>query len=43
MYRDPSPQISYGLAVPDNSQRENQLKKIPPRVQDILKLNLFLV
>ncbi len=40
---DPSPQISYGLAFPDSSQWEHQLKKIPPRIRDILKLNLFLV
>ncbi len=41
--RNPSTLISYGLAVPDSPQWEKQLKKIPPRVRDILKLNLFLV
>jgi hypothetical protein len=41
--RNPSPQIIYGLAVPDSSQWETQLKKIPPHVREILKLNLFLV
>ncbi len=41
--RDPSPQISYGLAVPDSPQWENQLKKIPPHIRCLLNLNLFLV
>jgi hypothetical protein len=40
---EPSPQINYGLAVPDNPQWEAQLKKIPLRIRDILKLNLYLV
>ncbi len=41
--KDSSPQIKYGIAVPDSSQWENQLKKIPRHVREILKLNLFLV
>jgi hypothetical protein len=41
--RDPSPNVGYGLAVPDSHPWERQLKKIPPRVRDILRLELFLV
>lgn len=41
--KDPSPQINYGLAVPDSAQWENQLKKIPPHIRCLLNLNLFLV
>jgi hypothetical protein len=41
--RDPSPKITYGLAVPDTEKWETQLKKIPQRVRDLLKLDLFLV
>ncbi len=41
--RDSSSQISYGLAVPDSPQWENQLKKIPPHIRCLLNLNLFLV
>jgi hypothetical protein len=40
---DSSPTISYGLAVPDSAQWEAQLRKIPQRVRDILKLELLLV
>jgi hypothetical protein len=40
---DPSPQINYGLAFPDSAHWESQLKKIPIRVRDMLKLSLFLV
>lgn len=41
--RNPSPQISYGIAVPDSGQWVNQLKKIPLHVREKLSLNLFLV
>lgn len=40
---DPSPNISYGLAVPDSEQWERQLKKVPSRIRDLLRLNLWLV
>lgn len=40
---DPSPAITYGLAVPDTREWERQLNKIPATVRDILTLELFLV
>ena len=40
---DPSPQITYGLAVPDDAQWEAQLKKIPDRIRTLLALHLLLV
>ena len=41
--KDSSPSIRYGLAVPDSAQWETQFKKIPARVRELLKLDLFLV
>jgi hypothetical protein len=41
--RDPSPQITYALAVPDSEQWERQLKKVPARIRDLLMLQLWLV
>jgi hypothetical protein len=40
---DTSPAIIYGLAVPDRAQWEHQLSKIPRRVREMLRLELFLV
>jgi hypothetical protein len=40
---DPSPTIAYCLAVPDTTRWEAQLSKIPRRVQELLRLSLFLV
>lgn len=40
---DPSPQITYALAVPDSEQWERQLQKVPTRIRDLLKLQLWLV
>jgi hypothetical protein len=40
---DPSPQITYGLAVPDLEQWERQLRKVPARVRELLRLQLWLV
>src|SRR5581483_10772282 len=40
---DPSPQITYGLAVPDSPQWERQLKKVPIRIRELLRLQLWLV
>lgn len=40
---DPSPDISYCLAVPDTPKWEFQLKKIPTRVLAALNLHLLLV
>jgi hypothetical protein len=40
---DPSPEITYGLAVSDTAQWEAQLNKIPQRVRDLLNLDFFLV
>lgn len=37
------PTIQYGLAVPDSPEWERQFKKIPERVRNLLKLNLWLV
>ena len=41
--RDPPPQITYALAVPDTEQWEQQLKKVPARIQKLLLLELWLV
>src|SRR5579885_1786637 len=41
--RDPSPDITYGLAVPDSEKWETQLRKVPARIQELLKLQLLLV
>lgn len=40
---DPSPQITYALAVPDSEQWERHLKKVPARIQKLLLLQLWLV
>jgi hypothetical protein len=40
---DPSVSITYGLAVPGTPEWERQLNKIPARVREILRLELFLV
>jgi hypothetical protein len=40
---DASPEIRYGLAVPDSRQWEYQLEKMPTRVKDLLRLQLILV
>ncbi|MGI8657039.1 MAG: hypothetical protein ACR2LC_17685 [Pyrinomonadaceae bacterium] len=40
---DPSPQITYALAVPDSEQWERHLKKIPARICECLRLQLWLV
>jgi hypothetical protein len=40
---DPSPDISYGLAVPDSDKWELQLRKVPARIKEMLRLHLLLV
>jgi hypothetical protein len=40
---DPSPNITYALAVPDSEHWERQLRKIPARVRELLRLQLWLV
>lgn len=40
---DPSTQITYALAVPDSEQWERQLKKVPNRIRELLRLQLWLV
>lgn len=40
---DPSPEITYGLAVPDSEQWERQLRKVPVRIRELLRLQLWLV
>ena len=40
---DPSPQITYVLAVPDSEQWKRQLIKIPARIRELLRLQLWLV
>jgi len=40
---DPSPQITYALAVPDSEQWKRQLMKIPTRIRELLRLQLWLV
>jgi hypothetical protein len=39
----PSPEITYALAVPDSEIWERQLRKVPSRVKDLLRLRLMLV
>lgn len=41
--REASPTIRYAVAVPDEPGWEKQLKKIPPPVLSLLRLELFLV
>ena len=38
-----SPQITYALAVPDSEQWERKLRKVPPRIRELLRLQLWLV
>jgi hypothetical protein len=40
---DPSTQITYALAVPDSEQWERQLQKVPNRIRELLRLQLWLV
>jgi hypothetical protein len=40
---DPSPEITYALAVRDSLIWERQLRKVPGRVKDLLRLKLLLV
>lgn len=40
---DPSPTITYALAVPDSEQWERQLKKVPNQIRELLRLQLWLV
>jgi hypothetical protein len=40
---DPSPQITYGLAVPDSERWRKQLEKVPGRIRELLRLELWLV
>jgi hypothetical protein len=40
---DPSPNITYALAVPDSEVWDRQLRKVPSRVKDLLRLKLLLV
>ena len=40
---DPSPEITYALAVPDSEPWERQLKKVPSRIKALLLLQLWLV
>lgn len=40
---DPSPQITYALAVPDSEPWERQLRKVPGRIRELLRLQLWLV
>ena len=39
---DPSPQITYALAVPDSEQWARQLNKVPARIRELLRLQLWL-
>ena len=41
--RDPSPEITYVLAVPDDKKWEFQLRKIPVTIRQLLCLQLWLV
>jgi hypothetical protein len=41
--RDPSPQITYALAVPDTESWERQMKKVPGWICEQLRLRLWLV
>lgn len=40
---DPSSHITYGLAVPDSERWERQLIKVPARIRELLRLQLWLV
>jgi hypothetical protein len=40
---DPSPQITYALAVPDSEQWERQLKKVPNQIRELLRIKRWLV
>jgi hypothetical protein len=40
---DSSPEITYALAVPDSEQWERQLRKVPARIRELLRLQLWLV
>jgi hypothetical protein len=40
---DPSPGITYALATPDEEQWEVQLRKVPKRIRELLRLQLWLV
>jgi hypothetical protein len=40
---DPSPQITYGLAFPDSEQWVRQINKVPVRIRELLRLQLWLV
>jgi hypothetical protein len=41
--RDPSLEITYALAVPDDAKWAAQLRKVPNRIQALLNLQLWLV
>jgi hypothetical protein len=41
--RDPSPQITYALAVPDSERWERQMRKVPAWICELLRLRLWLV
>jgi hypothetical protein len=41
--RDPSPKITYALAVPDDPKWEIQLRKVPDGIKRLLRLQLWLV
>ena len=40
---NPAPTIQYGLALPDAPEWERQVRKVPGRVLELLKLNVWLV
>jgi hypothetical protein len=40
---DGSSEITYALAVPDSEQWERQLRKVPARIRELLRLQLWLV
>jgi len=40
---DPSPDITYALAVPDAEKWAVQLRKVPCRIRELLRLQLWLV
>jgi hypothetical protein len=41
--RDPSPTITYALAVPDADKWAAQFRKVPSRIRELLRLQLWLV
>jgi hypothetical protein len=41
--RDPSPEVSYALAMPDADKWAMQLRKVPSRIMKLLRLQLWLV